>query len=91
MMAREMRCAARPAHHPPHGLGARVVATRLEAHDDEVEILHVVVLRGIDAPGGGERRVALAVERREVRVEHGHRLGEPARAVLVERGLRVLR
>jgi hypothetical protein len=30
-----------------------VVAPNLEAHDDKVQILEVVVLRRIDAAGGG--------------------------------------
>ena len=71
--------APRPAHHAPNRLGAGVIAPGLEAHDDEVQILHVVVLRGIDLLGGGERRLALAVERREVRLEHRHRVREPPR------------
>jgi hypothetical protein len=39
-----------------------VIAPSLEAHDHEVQVLHIVVLRGIDAPGGGERLIALAVD-----------------------------
>ena len=91
MIAREMRRAAGAAHHAANGLGCCVIAACLETDDDEVEILFIVVLGGVDALGRGERCVALAVERGEVRVEHGDRVGVAAvGAVLVQRGPRVL-
>ena len=56
------------AHDLANGVCGGAISACVEAYDDEVEILDVVVLRGIDALGCREGSVFLSVECREVRL-----------------------
>jgi hypothetical protein len=77
------------AHHDPHGIGSTVVATCLRTHDDQVQILDVVVFRGIDARGRSERSIPSSIKSREIGLKHGYRVAKPSCSVFVEGGLGV--